>query len=102
MNRVYFKNPILKGELFKFCKENGANYFEAGRGVWIIPKKYGTSRIAVALCEYGGICFGKINESCENFEDVGEDKWISREEQKWIIQILTRISKYKPTTKKKK
>ncbi len=99
MSRTYFKKTMNKGNLFEFCKKNGANYIEDGLGIWIVPKKYGDYRIAIALAEDGLISFGEINESCENFEGTRTCGDIYRGEQKWIIEVLTRLQKYVPKKK---
>ncbi len=101
-DRIYFKKVVTKNEHFNFCKQNGATYFEEERGIWIISKKYGEFRIAIGLQKDGASCFGKINESCDNFEKMADFETICNEEQKWIIETLTNISKYKPENSDKK
>ena len=95
--RIDFKkHKIQRSKFFKFCEQNGADYFEDESGVWIIPKKYGSYLMAIKLDEDGQISFGKIeDESCMNFDQSTCD-FVSIEEQDWIIKTLTLFKKYKP------
>lgn len=46
--------------------------------------------MAIKLKKNGRINFGKINKSCMNFEEV-DNPYYYKGEQKWIIEILTKI-----------
>ena len=91
--RIEFKKADRQSKFTKFCKENGADYFEDDCGIWIIPKKYGDSFASIRLDEDGDFQFGTINEYCNNFEDYGG--FFLNEESDWIIETLKIIKKWK-------
>ena len=96
--RIDFKKQkVRKSKFYKFCESNGADYFETDEehGVWVIPKKYGRYLVALRLYQNGEVNILKIEESCMNEESLTTHSELFKEEQEWIIQILTMFKKYK-------
>ena len=93
--RIEFKKKnIKKSKFFRFCEENGADYFEDNCGVWYMPKKKGVVSAALKLEEKGKVVFGEINEECMNFESISDTTYF-KVEQEWIIKTLTLFQKYR-------
>jgi hypothetical protein len=91
--REYFKG-LIKDKLYRFAKENGADYIEENKAIWKIPKQYGTIKIAVCLDNEGEIYLGTINPNCDNFE-LGTNEVLFVEELKWIGDMSKILSKWK-------
>ncbi len=91
--RIEFKKPNKQNNFIKFCKENGANYFEDDCGIWIIPKKCGEYFASIRLDEDGMWKPGKIDEDCNNFEAC-DGRYLNKEVD-WIIETLKIIKKWK-------
>jgi len=94
--RINFKKQEIKASIFfKFCEENGADYFESDGdyAVWIIPKKYGEFRMGIKLEENGWVSFVTIDESCMNINGKSGGG-IHAEEQEWIVKTLSVTLKY--------
>ena len=93
MGRIEFKKHE-NTKLVEKAKSLGADYFEDDCAIFIVPKKYGTFRLGIQLnLGDNHIRFGKIIEDCNNFEKWEESYNIYLEEQLWIIEILSRITK---------
>ncbi len=92
--RINFKKQEIKAsKFFKFCENNGADYFEDSCGIWIIPKKCGEYLASIKLDEDGSFQCGIINEECNNFD--GYNGSFLNEELDWIIKTLEIINKWK-------
>lgn len=87
--RTWFKKQ-KDTKFMKKAEKLGADYVEDGAAIFIIPKQYGDFLMAIKLKKNGRINFGKINKSCMNFEEV-DNPYYYKGEQKWIIEILTKI-----------
>jgi len=91
--KIWFKKQrVTKRDKFRdFCKEKGADYFEGGCGVWIIPKKYGETFASIRLGEDKTIQIGQIDEECMNF--TATSGWFYFEELEWFGKIATILKK---------
>ena len=74
-----------------FCEKKGADYFENGYGIWIIPKKYGDTFAGIRLHEDKTVQIGIVDEDCMNFEEYSG--WFYAEEMEWFGKIATILNK---------
>lgn len=95
--REYFeqKSPTFSQKLYIFGKNNNADYIENNKLVWKIPNKQGSNQCAIRMNNIGLFEIGYINPQCDNFMNFISDQIFNKVEAKWLVEILSIVSKYK-------
>jgi len=97
MRIVFDKDKVKESVFFKFCKENGATYYDTGDeeyAVWIMEKQYGNYLLAVKLKPKGTFEIGNIIPDCNNFEKK-LNVFFFIEEGVWLSQLFKIFEKLK-------
>ena len=80
-------------EFIKFCRENGAKFFENGDCVWIDVGNGDRHKLAIALREDGYFYFGDFDNKCKNFE-IDEEVVYSSDSIDFILKTLNIFKKW--------